>query len=223
MPDAPQPTTASTAADVSAAANVSASVAPAATGNAPSSSPPPTVVTVSAAAAVAAAGPTVPGLRIRAAIPEDAALLHRLVHELAEYEHLEHEAVCTPTAFTRDFFDSATTATPTAATAAAPRVFALLAFIEEEPAGFAVWYPTYSTFAGRFGAFLEDLYVCPAFRRRGVARALLVAFEDAAKSAGCSRLEWRALAWNTPALDFYKSIGAHTLPDWLTLRKELAE
>jgi GNAT superfamily N-acetyltransferase len=146
---------------------------------------------------------------IRPATAEDADLLHLLVSELAGYEHLSHEVTSSPGSFTTHFFGDT------------PRAAALLAFSGENPAGFAVWYPTFSTFTGNPGAFLEDLYVRPEFRRRGVGRALLEAYSQAASSAGCARLEWRALAWNTPALDFYKSIGASVLADWVTLRKEL--
>jgi GNAT superfamily N-acetyltransferase len=146
---------------------------------------------------------------IRPATEDDASLLHLLVHELAEYEHLTHEVTSTPDSFHTYFFGPH------------PCASALLAFFGDHPAGFAVWFPTFSTFAGHPGAFLEDLYVRPEFRRRGVGRTLLEAFTDSAKEAGCQRLEWRALSWNTPALDFYKSIGATILNDWVTLRKKL--
>ncbi|OAM91310.1 hypothetical protein AW736_03610, partial [Termitidicoccus mucosus] len=145
----------------------------------------------------------------RAAAPADAALLHRLVSELAAYESLSHEVESTPAHFAEHFFGPK------------PWAYALLAHYYGIPAGFAVWYPTYSTFAGRPGAFLEDLYVRPALRRQGIGLALLTAAATAASERGCARLEWRALKWNTPALEFYKSIGATPLSEWTTLRREL--
>ncbi|AHF89134.1 N-acetyltransferase GCN5 [Opitutaceae bacterium TAV5] len=154
--------------------------------------------------------PTRPPLQIRPAAPADVALLHRLVSELASYESLSHEVESTPSLFAEHLFG------------VQRRANALLAHFHGIPAGFAVWYPTYSTFAGRPGAFLEDLYVRPALRRQGIGRALLTAAANAASEDGCTRLEWRALKWNTPALDFYKSIGATPLSEWTTLRRELA-
>jgi GNAT superfamily N-acetyltransferase len=148
---------------------------------------------------------------IRIAQKTDAPLLWQLVHELAEYEHLTHEIESCSEDFVRDFFPQNSS----------PCVFALLAFADTTPAGFAVWYRTYSTFAGRHGAFLEDLYVRPTFRGRGFGRGLFEATANAALQSGCSRLEWRALAWNSLALEFYRSLGASVLSDWLVLRKEL--
>jgi GNAT superfamily N-acetyltransferase len=157
----------------------------------------------------ASTDPRRPPLQVRPAAPADAALLHRLVSELAAYESLSHEVESTPALFAEHFFG------------AKPWAHALLAHYYGIPAGFAVWYPTYSTFAGRPGAFLEDLYVRPALRRQGIGLALLTAAATAASERGCARLEWRALKWNTPALEFYKSIGATPLTEWTTLRREL--
>jgi len=147
---------------------------------------------------------------IRAAGVGDAPALHELVSELAAYEHLSHELASSPAAFVRDLFG------------ARPFARAMLAFAAGDgaPAGFAVWFPTYSTFAGRAGGFLEDLYVRPWHRRRGIGHALFDAFAADAAAFGCRRLEWRALAWNTPALAFYKTLGAEVLGDWRTLRLE---
>ncbi|MDR3228693.1 MAG: GNAT family N-acetyltransferase [Puniceicoccales bacterium] len=153
--------------------------------------------------------PARPAIRVRPAVRGDAVLLWQMVCELAAYESLSHEIESTPQAFAAHFFGEK------------PLAFAHLALYHGIPAGFAVWYPTYSTFAGRAGAFLEDLYTRPALRRKGVGMALLNAAADAAAAQGCSRLEWRALKWNKPALDFYQSIGAAPLSEWVVLRRDI--
>ena len=146
------------------------------------------------------------GLHLRPAVPSDVPTLLALVGELAAYESLGHEFEATAELFHEHFFG------PT------PRAHALLAHRHGSAAGFAVWYSTYSTFAGRPGAFVEDLYVRPPHRRQGLGRALLAAVATEARAAGCSRLEWRTLKWNDSALGFYHSLGAESLSEWLTLR-----
>ena len=146
------------------------------------------------------------GIHLRPALPEDIPTLLALVGELAAYESLGHEFEATAELFRENFFG------PKA------RAHALLAHRNGSAAGFAVWYPTYSTFSGRPGAFLEDLYVRPPHRRQGLGRALLAAVATAARTAGCARLEWRTLKWNDTALAFYGSLGAEPLSEWLTLR-----
>ncbi|MDR0535241.1 MAG: GNAT family N-acetyltransferase [Puniceicoccales bacterium] len=158
----------------------------------------------------ALAGPAAPGVFVREARKGDGETLWTLVRGLAEYSHLEHEHVSGAEDMERHFF------------AENPGVFALLAETADgKTLGFAVWYLTYSTFAGTPGAFLEDLFVLPRERRHGVGKALFQAFEAAARRRGCRRLEWRALGWNAPALEFYKRAGARVLENWLTFRKEL--
>ena len=145
-------------------------------------------------------------IHLRSAQPSDIPILLALVGELAAYESLGHEFEATAELFNEHFFGPN------------PRARALLAFHNEGPAGFAVWYPTFSTFSGRPGAFVEDLYVRPPSRRHGLGRTLLAGVAADARAAGCTRLEWRTLKWNETALGFYKSLGAEPLSEWLTLR-----
>jgi len=146
------------------------------------------------------------GFHVRPALPADVPTLLALVGELAAYESLGHEFEATAADFTEHFFGPK------------PFAHALLAQSKGNAVGFAVWFPTYSTFAGQPGAFLEDLYVRPPVRRQGIGRGLLAGAATDARAAGCSHLEWRALKWNEPALAFYRSLGAETLSEWLTLR-----
>lgn len=143
---------------------------------------------------------------LRAAGPDDGALIAAFVQELAEYEKLSHEAVGTA----EDF--AAALSGPN------PRVFAVIAEADGEPAGFALWFYTFSTFTGRPGIYLEDLYVRPAFRRRGVARSLLTALARRCVAEGLGRFEWAALKWNAPAIAFYESLGAMAMDGWTVYR-----
>jgi RimJ/RimL family protein N-acetyltransferase len=86
------------------------------------------------------------------------------------------------------------------------------------PAGFALYFHNYSTWRGNAGIFLEDLFVRPAFRGRGIGKALIAAVASIAVAEGCSRFEWAVLDWNTPAIDFYRSLGATPLSEWTTMR-----
>jgi GNAT superfamily N-acetyltransferase len=147
-----------------------------------------------------------PGLHLRMAGPDDVPTLLALVGELAAFENLSHELEANAMRFTEYLFGSR------------PRASVIMADFDGQPAGFAVWYPTYSTFTGKPGAFLEDLYVRPGFRRKGIGRALFAGVSAEARAVGCARLEWRALKWNQPALDFYQSIGAAPISEWVTLR-----
>jgi GNAT superfamily N-acetyltransferase len=89
-----------------------------------------------------------------------------------------------------------------------------------EPAGFALWFYAYSTFEGRHGLYLEDLFVRPPHRGRGLGKALLVHCAHVAKAQGCPRYQWQVLDWNTPSIEFYERLGARRLPEWLTMRVE---
>lgn len=145
-------------------------------------------------------------LKIRAAEPADVADIHRLVLELADYEKLTHEVTGTPADLLRHLFDPQ------------PFAHALMAHVDGEIAGFALYFPTYSTFLCRPGLYLEDLYVRLEFRRRGIGRALLVELARRAVAMGCGRLEWAVLDWNAPSIEFYKGLGARPQDEWTTFR-----
>lgn len=148
--------------------------------------------------------------RIRFATPEDAPLLHRFICELAEYER-EPTAVKVTTDELR-----AQLSQPR------PPFECLLAERTGEPTpealGFALFFASYSTWRGRPGLYLEDLYVPPAHRGAGVGRALLAALARLARERGCARLEWSVLDWNTPAIGFYEKLGAIARSDWTVYR-----
>lgn len=146
---------------------------------------------------------------IRSATPDDATHLVRLIHELAVYEKLEDEAEPDPDALRRHLADDAR-----------PRCEALLAVDDEtsEAVGFALFFPNYSTFLTRWGVYLEDLYVQPAYRGRGIGFALLRRVAQIAVERGARRLDWAVLDWNAPAIAFYDRLGAEPLDDWTTMR-----
>jgi GNAT superfamily N-acetyltransferase len=145
-------------------------------------------------------------LRIEPAQPADAALIVALVRELAEYERLLADVRITPDDVRRDLFG--------------PRAFAeaVIARVGDEPAGFALWFHNYSTFAGRPGLYLEDLFVRPAFRGRGYGETLLRYLARVAVERGCARFEWSVLDWNEPAIAFYRKLGAVPMDDWTVQR-----
>jgi GNAT superfamily N-acetyltransferase len=156
-------------------------------------------------------------LEIRPAQSPDAALIFDFVRKLAEYEKLLHVVVATEADLVRDLFG------------ANPRVFCDLAFWDGAPAGFALWFHNYSTFRGRHGLYLEDLFVEPAYRGRGIGKALLRHLARRCEADGLARLEWQVLDWNAPSIAFYKSLGAVPVDDWTVFRltdgalKKLAE
>jgi len=143
---------------------------------------------------------------IRPGQAADAQTLVRLIAELALYEKLGHEARATPAELLRWLFG--------------PRPYAetLLAEVAGEPAGFALYFPTFSTFRGQPGLYLEDLFVKPEHRGRGIGKALIAAVARAAVERGFARLGWTVLDWNEPAIGFYKSLGAVPLDDWRLFR-----
>ena len=145
-------------------------------------------------------------LNIRPATPNDIPEILKLIRELAEYEKLTHLAVATAEDLRRDGFSER------------PYFHALMAEWEGEPAGYALYFHNYSTFRGRPGLFLEDLFVRPQFRRKGIGKALLLRVARIAVEKGCARFEWQVLDWNTPAIEFYKSLGAVVMKEWLTMR-----
>lgn len=145
-------------------------------------------------------------LQIAPAKVGDTALILHMIRGLAEYERLSHEVLATEEALRESLFG------------AAPAAEVLIARLDAEPAGFALFFPSYSTFLGRRGLYLEDLFVYPALRGQGVGKALLVEIAKLAVARGCGRLEWSVLDWNEPALKFYASLGAQPMTDWTVQR-----
>lgn len=145
---------------------------------------------------------------IREARPEDAALILQLVRELAEYEREPDAVKIDPAELARDGFPPD----------GQERYFeCLIAEENGEPAGFALFFPVYSTWRGR-SMHLEDLFVRPPFRGRGIGKALLTKVAAVAEQRGCRLLFWHVLDWNTPAIEFYKSLGATPLDEWTRMR-----
>lgn len=145
-------------------------------------------------------------LRIREAIAADAPQVLRFIQALAEYERLRDACVATLEDIERTVFGPD----------AVPRV--LIAEWEGEPVGFALYVRNYSTFLARPGIWLEDLFVVPEARGRGVGKALLATLARIASERGYGRVEWSVLDWNTPSIDFYRSLGAEALDEWTTFR-----
>ena len=143
---------------------------------------------------------------IRRARPDDAASLARLVRELAVYEKLEQFARATPDDLRRHLFGER------------PYAEAILAEAGGEPVGFALAFPTFSTFRGQPGMYLEDIFVRPEHRGRGIGKALLATLARLAVDRGFGRLEWSVLDWNAPAIAFYRSLGARPLEEWTVYR-----
>jgi len=159
-----------------------------------------------------------PDLQIRPAVPADIPEILAFIRELAEYEREPASAIAAHADLLRDGFG------PT------PRFHCLIAELSSTnnqqpatdnlptPAGFALYFHNYSTWRGNAGIFLEDLFVRPAFRGRGIGKALIAAVAAIAVAEGCPRLEWAVLDWNTPAIDFYHSLGAVMQPEWRIMR-----
>ena len=145
-------------------------------------------------------------LHLRPAVPADTALICAYIRELAEYERLTHEAVATTDDIRAALFCDE------------PKVFCDLAEWSGEPAGFALWIYTFSTFLGRHGIYLEDLYVRSQFRGRGLGKALLEGLAQRCAAERLGRLEWAVLNWNTPSIAFYEALGARPMNDWTVYR-----
>jgi GNAT superfamily N-acetyltransferase len=145
-------------------------------------------------------------LQIREATAADAGLILALVRELAEYEREPEAVKATEQDILRDGFGSR------------PRFHCVIAEWAGEPAGFALFFYNYSTWEGRAGLYLEDLYVRPAFRKRGIGKALFNHLAQRAVDENLSRLVWQVLDWNQPAIEFYESIGARHASNWMTMR-----
>jgi diamine N-acetyltransferase len=145
-------------------------------------------------------------LAIRSARPADCALVFALVRELADYEKLSAAVDATPEQIAAVLF------------APKPSLYCDIAEWDGAPAGFAVWFLNFSTFRGRHGIYLEDIFVRPAYRRRGIGKALLVRLAQRCIDDGHARFEWAVLDWNAPAIAFYRSIGAQVMDDWRICR-----
>jgi GNAT superfamily N-acetyltransferase len=145
---------------------------------------------------------------IRALVPSEIPSLLEMIRELARFEKCERLVEANEQTLNESFFG------------AEPSARALFARDGEKPAGYAIYFWTFSSFAGRRGIWLDDLYVRPEFRRGGLGKALITTVAQAGVERGCARFEWTALDWNDRALNFYRSLGAQTLDEWKLLRLE---
>jgi GNAT superfamily N-acetyltransferase len=145
-------------------------------------------------------------LAIRPAEPADLPLIATLVRELAEYERLSDQAMATEADFARALFGSP------------PAAHALIAEADRAPAGFAVYFYNFSTFVGRKGLYVEDVFVRPEFRRLGIGAAIFRQLARIAVSENCGRMEWSVLDWNEPAIRFYAGLGAQPMSEWTVQR-----
>jgi GNAT superfamily N-acetyltransferase len=145
-------------------------------------------------------------LAIARARPDQLGLILSLIRELADYEKLIHEVEATEAMIGAALFGEQ------------PRLFCEIAAWSGEPAGFAVWFVNFSTFSGRHGIYLEDLFVRPAFRGKGIGKALLGHLAKTCLDNGWSRLQWSVLDWNAPSIAFYKSLGAVLMDEWTVCR-----
>lgn len=148
-------------------------------------------------------------LEIRAAQPGDEAQILDLIRALAEYEQLADQVSATPELLGRALFGTRPTAE------------AVLAEWDGEAVGLALFFQNFSTFLGRPGLYLEDLYVREAARGRGIGKALLLHLAGLAHQRGCGRMEWSVLDWNQPAIDFYLSLGAKPMNEWTVYRLDV--
>jgi len=148
----------------------------------------------------------VSGTLVRKASGEDVPLILSFIRELAEYENLSHEVVATEETLRANLFGE--------------RQFAEVLIAEHDgaPAGFALFFHNFSTFLGKSGIYLEDLYVKPELRGAGIGKKLLVHLARLAKDRGCGRLEWWVLDWNAPTIGFYEKLGAVAMDDWTVYR-----
>jgi GNAT superfamily N-acetyltransferase len=147
-----------------------------------------------------------PDVRIETATAADVPVILRLIRALAAYEKLAHEVVATEDRMRQSLFGSPR------------RAEVLLAFVSAEPVGFAVAFHTFSTFLGRPGLYLEDLFVLPDWRSRGIGTRLFRRAAQMAVERGCGRMEWAVLDWNETAIAFYKKMGARAMDEWTVYR-----
>jgi len=147
-----------------------------------------------------------PGFTIRPAAVADVPIILQLIRELAEYERAPNDVTATEEQLVDVLFGEK------------PSAEVRLAFAAEEPVGFAVFFHNFSTWLGRPGLYLEDLFVRPAERGKGYGRALLVDLAGIARERGCGRMEWAVLDWNEPAIEFYRKLGAKPMNEWTVFR-----
>jgi len=149
---------------------------------------------------------THPLLSIRPACADDAPLIRQFIAELADYERLADAAVATDDDLRTQLFGDH------------PAAEVLIGEVDGEPAGFALFFHNFSTFLGKRGLYLEDLFVRPQHRGSGLGKHLMAALARLAVQRGCGRFEWSVLDWNTPAIEFYESFGARPKDDWISYR-----
>ena len=147
-----------------------------------------------------------PPFSIRPATADDVKTIHAFITALAEYENLTQEVTASVDDLRRELFGST------------PRGEVLLACEDEVPIGFALFFHNFSTFLGRPGLYVEDVFVLPEYRGRGYGRALMIQLAKVAHQRGCGRFEWTVLDWNQPAIDFYRTLGAESKQEWVIQR-----
>lgn len=145
--------------------------------------------------------------KIRKASKQDAPLIFDFIYQLAVYEKMESDVKTSPEELSKALFEN-------------QYAQVLIAEEETKPVGFALYFFNFSTFLGRPGLYLEDLFVDPAYRGKGYGKALLIELSRIAKSKNCGRMEWSVLKWNTPSIEFYKSLGAKEMEEWSVYRLE---
>ena len=148
----------------------------------------------------------IPGLFLRFAKIDDVPLILKFIMELAEYEKLAHEVITDETTLRNSLFNDH------------PIAEVIIAEYDKKPSGFCLFFHNFSTFIGKPGLYIEDLFVRPGYRSRGIGRAILTFMARLAIERKCSRLEWWVLDWNEPAIDFYKKIGAKAMDEWTVFR-----
>ena len=147
-----------------------------------------------------------PDIRLRDATPQDCDLLLELIRELARYEKLEHEMRATTATLRASLFGQS------------PTAYAVLAEIDGKPAGFCLYFFNFSTFLGKPGIYIEDIYVRDAYRSHGIGRKFFERMSEIARERNCGRVEWSVLDWNQPAIDFYTRLGAGPMSEWTVWR-----
>jgi len=150
--------------------------------------------------------PNNPSFEIRPATEADLTAILAFIRKLADYERLSQEVVATEELLRETLFGNRRTAE------------VAIGYLETKPIGFVLFFHNYSTFLGRPGLYIEDLFVDEVYRRRGYGRRLLLHVAGLAKERGCGRLEWSVLDWNEPAINFYKKLGAVPMSDWTVFR-----